>query len=118
MNNKSKGNFGEKIAQDYLKKLGFKILETNFRYSRLAEIDIIASKDKTLHFIEVKTRSSDKFGMPFEAITKTKLNSIRECAKYYLSSAKNHYKNLQIDAVGITLNQDKNPEIAFLENIC
>ena len=117
MNNKQTGDLGEKIAQDYLKKIGFDIIETNYRYSKFAEIDIIALKDGSLHFIEVKTRSSDKFGIPFEAITKSKLNSIKTCANYYLSSTKVRYKNMQIDGIGIILNKNGNPEINFLENI-
>ena len=117
MNNKIKGNLGEKIAQDFLIKNKFKILETNFRYSKLAEIDIIAQKNNTIHFIEVKTRTSNISGNPLEAITKTKLNSIYSCAKFYLSNTKNHYDNMQIDAIAIILNETQEPKIEFIENI-
>lgn len=116
MNKKEVGIFGEKLAQKYLIKNGFEIIDTNFRYSKFAEIDIIAYKKNILHFIEVKTRSSNAFGMPLEAITKTKLNSIYNCAKYYLTQSKKRYEKLQIDAISIVLNNNE-PKIEFVENI-
>ena len=117
MNNKIKGNEGEKIAQEYLQTHGFKILDTNFRFSRVSEIDIIAQKNNTLHFIEVKTRSGNFFGTPFEAITKSKLNSIYSCSKHYLSTTNIRYDGVQIDAIGVILKRDGKHEIQFLENI-
>ncbi len=116
MNNKQKGEYGEKLALDFLKKLNFKILETNFRYSKMAEIDIIALKSNVIHFIEVKTRKKDSY-TPLEAITNTKLNSIYKCANFYLSKTNASYKHIQIDAIGIILNDGYEPEINFVENI-
>ena len=52
MTNKIIGKYGEELAKDFLIKQGFKILEMNYRYSRIAEIDIIAFKKDVLHFIE------------------------------------------------------------------
>ena len=54
MTNKIIGKYGEEIAKNFLIKNGFEIIETNYRYSRIAEIDIIASKNDILHFVEVK----------------------------------------------------------------
>ena len=117
MNNKIKGKIGEELAKQYLKKLGFKILETNYHYSKISEIDIIAQKNDTLHFVEVKTRSSNTFGTPLEAITKTKLNSILTGAKYYLSNTKHRFTKKQIDAIGIILKNNSESEIQFIEDI-
>ena len=64
MTNKIIGKYGEDVAKNFLIKKGFQILETNYRYSRVAEIDIIASKKDVLHFIEVKTRTQEFFGKP------------------------------------------------------
>ena len=61
------GKFGESEAEHYLKKKRYKILEKNYR-GRLGEIDIIAEKKKEIIFVEVKTRKSDKFGKPYEAV--------------------------------------------------
>ena len=65
----SLGQLGERIAQDYLKKSGYRIVETNFKNTTgrcLGEIDIIAKKEQALFFIEVKTRrgSSSKIILP------------------------------------------------------
>lgn len=117
MTNKDTGKYGEDIACNFLIKRGFNIIERNFRYSRAAEIDIIAAKDKVLHFVEVKTRTSNAFGTPLEAISKEKLSSIFKCALFYLNKNSRAYKKFQIDAIGILLKKDNENEINFIENI-
>lgn len=117
MTNKSIGKYGEEKAQKFLIKKGYKILETNFRYSKMAEIDIIASFKNTLHFIEVKTRTQETFGTPFDAITHQKLKSIYLASRYYLSKTDRKYSKIQIDAIGILINKDGNCKIDFIENI-
>ena len=64
---KSIGDMGERRAVKFLKKKGYKILETNFK-TNFGEIDIIARKGDYICFVEVKTRSSDNFGEPREAV--------------------------------------------------
>ena len=59
MTNKIIGKVGEDIAKNFLIKKGYKILEMNYRFSRVAEIDIIATKKDILHFVEVKTRTQE-----------------------------------------------------------
>ena len=117
MTNKIIGKYGEDIAKNFLIKKGFKILETNYRYSRIAEIDIIASKKDILHFVEVKTRTQEFFGKPLEAITSNKLKQIFSCAIQYMNNSKIKYKSYQIDAIGIILDKDKTKNIEFIENI-
>ncbi len=117
MTNKQIGKQGEELAKNFLIKNGYEILETNYRYSRMAEIDIIASKKDILHFVEVKTRQSKNFGTPIEAINQSKLNNIYTCAKFYLKNSKKHYKKIQIDAIGIVLNRNQKIKIDFIENI-
>ena len=117
MNNKITGKLGEELAQNYLKNKGYKILESNYRFSKISEIDIIALKDKIIHFIEVKTRKNVNYGLPQEAITAKKLASIHTCAKYYLSQTKVQYNKIQIDAVAILIDKDNNCNITFIENI-
>lgn len=118
MTNKEIGKYGEELAKDFLIKNKFEILETNFHYSKMAEIDIIAKKNNILHFVEVKTRSSSFFGKPLEAIDRRKLSSIFSCANFYIQQHKNGYDKFQIDAIGIILNKNNPPEITFVENIC
>ena len=66
---------GEEIACHYLKELGYKIIDRNFR-ARNTEIDIVAVYKNILIFVEVKTRSSNKFGTPFEQIAYWKLKAL------------------------------------------
>ncbi len=114
-NNKTVGEKGEETACSYLKNLGWTILERNFRYSRVSEIDIIAKDNDTIVFVEVKTRTSANFGHPFEAINKNKLLNIFKAGLSYLQKTKEHYKRYRIDIISV-LGKDK-PEIEHLKNI-
>ena len=78
------GRLGENLACYYLEKQGYRILARNFRCRRYGEIDIVATKDEVLAFIEVKTRSSTLYGQPMEAVTLLKQNKIHRCAQYYM----------------------------------
>lgn len=103
MSNIKKGKQGEEIACKYLQELGYTIIERNIHFSRYCELDILAlDKKKTLIAIEVKTRSNNYCGTPFEAITKQKYNNIKTGLYTYLN---NHpeYKSFQIDAISIIL---------------
>ena len=108
------GKKGEEIVQDYLKKIGYKILETNRRFSRFCEIDIIALDKDILVFVEVKTRSSNITGMPLEAITKSKYQHIKQGLFSYIQENP-QYKKYRIDAVSIILKPKV--EIKHLKNI-
>lgn len=112
MSNKLKGKLGENIAKDFLKKKGFKILDTNFYYSRFGEIDIIASKSNVIYFVEVKYRTKDTFGMPFEAITKAKLEKITSSALFYLANCPKKYNSYRLSAISIL-----GDKIDFIESI-
>jgi len=117
MTNKIIGKYGEDIAKDFLIKNKYEILNTNYRYSRVAEIDIIASKDNILHFVEVKTRTQEIYGEPLEAVTPNKLKQIYTCAIQYMNTSKKRYKKYQIDAIGILLEGNKVKKLDFIENI-
>jgi putative endonuclease len=82
-NNKAFGAFGESIATDYLSENGYRVIERNFS-CRSGEIDIIALHGDTVAFIEVKTRSSERFGLPSEAVSTAKQRKIVKTALYYL----------------------------------
>lgn len=114
MNNISTGKKGEELAYNYLIKKGYKILETNKRFSRFCEIDIIALDQKTLVFCEVKTRRTTVCGSPLEAITKTKYQNIKKGIFYYIQENP-QYKNFRIDAISIVL--EPKLEITHLKNI-
>ena len=113
--NKEIGEKGEIIAQEYLKTQGYEIVETNKRFSKLCEIDIIAKHKDTLIFVEVKTRSSDFCGSPLEAITKSKYENIKTGLFTYIQDTKIKYKKYRIDAISIILNPSV--KIQHLKNI-
>ena len=114
MNNISVGKYGEDLARDFLLKKGFKIIETNKRFSKFCEIDIIALEKETLVFCEVKTRKTEICGSPFEAITKSKYENIKK-GIYYYRLEHPEYKKYRIDAISIVLNPKI--EIKHLKNI-
>lgn len=116
MSNKLKGKLGEELARDYLVRRGFEILDTNFRYSRYGEIDIIAYKNYAIYFIEVKYRTSNAFGTPLEAITQKKLEKIYLSAKYYITQSAKKFKSYKISAISV-LDTKNGPVVDFIENI-
>jgi putative endonuclease len=79
------GNVGEKIAEKYLLKKGAKILARNYTI-RGGEIDLIAEIGETIVFVEVKLRSSDRFGSVYEAIPRSKQRFLSRAAKIYLQT--------------------------------
>ncbi len=79
------GITGEKIAMDFLVKKNYKIIEKNYRFQK-AEIDIIAQKEDVLVCVEVKTRSSDYFGDPQDAVDKKKIKLLVKAMDYYVIS--------------------------------
>lgn len=78
------GKFGEQVALHYLEDNKYTILAKNFRMGRYGEIDIIAEKEGVLTFIEVKARTSKRYGSPAESVTFVKQQKIRRVAEYYL----------------------------------
>lgn len=114
MSNVSIGKQGEKIAVDYLLRQGYKIIETNKRFSRFCEIDIIALDKKVLVFVEVKTRNSTFCGHPLEAITKSKYSHIKQGLFLYLQKHP-EYKNFRIDAISVLLKPEF--KIQHLKNL-
>jgi len=108
---------GEDKACRYLQNQGYKIIERNFRKG-YGEIDIIAVDKEYLVFIEVKTRTSNKFGDPLESITPWKLKSLIKTAYFYRKLNSNLPDGLRIDAVSVKLSYDNNVEsIEHIKNI-
>lgn len=92
---------GEKAVRELLEKKGYQILETNYR-TRYGEIDIIAAKDKILVFVEVKTRTSTKCGLPEEAVNYSKQRKLRSLAVAFLSvPGHKHYFDFRFDVASV-----------------
>lgn len=103
---KIKGRVGELAAKKLLIKKGYEIMHQNWT-CRWGEIDIIAKKDDVLVFVEVKFRTSDKYGYGHEAITYKKKKSLSRAINFYL--AKNNLLDTgwQLDVVSITKIDEK-----------
>jgi len=113
----SLGKKGEEIAEKYLLDLGFKIIGKNFR-SRLGEIDLIGTDKDTLVFIEVKTRFSEEFGPPEEAVTPRKIKTIAKVGQYYRLLYSGLPESERIDVVAIDFNEEgKLSRVELIKNV-
>ena len=99
LKNKFTGQCGEDAATELLRKKGYKIVERNYR-NKIGEIDIIAKNKEDLVFVEVKTRRSEKFGTPAEAVTYYKKQKIVNTAKWYLSNNPTEL-NIRFDVIEV-----------------
>lgn len=105
MKRHSLGIQGEEIAARFLKKKGYKVLTRNYR-TRMGEIDIIAKKNHTLCFVEVRTRRSDRFGAAGESIDRKKRRHLEQTALHYLQSVLPWEGEIRFDVVTITFSED------------
>lgn len=105
MNKLKIGLKGEALATKFLIKKNYQIIERNFR-CKFGEIDIIAKKDNCYIFIEVKTRTSFKYGRPVEAINYRKIEHILKTVNYYLKVKKKYNYSYRIDAIEVLLTND------------
>ena len=108
---KAKGKYGEELAERFLLKQGFEILEKNYRHKR-SEIDLIGLKDnELLVFFEVKFRSSSDFGDPETFVSDTQIKKIKEAADDYIHGI-NWQKDIRFDIISI----DQNDQIEHFED--
>lgn len=116
MKRKDTGILGEKLAKDFLKRRGYRILETNYRCPE-GEIDIVAKHKGSLVFIEVRAKQSVAFGIPEESITLAKMERLRAAATRYRQTHNNLPQLWRIDVVALELNQrGKLSRIELIEN--
>lgn len=115
MNHVSFGRDGEKRAVCFLNAQGYRIIEQNYRQS-FGEIDIIAKDGKTLCFIEVKTRETDDYGHPFEAVTRPKQKVIRKVAQMYLIEHDIVDEFVRFDVVGVHFDENGEESIELLKD--
>lgn len=117
MQNKQTGDYGENIACKYLKNMGYKILERNYRI-RGGEIDIVAKDKDTLVFVEVKTRYSHEYGLPEESITPWKIKALLKTARFYIQKIGWGDREYRLDFVGVDFADSReNPKIEIIKNI-
>ena len=116
MKRRDTGILGEKLAQDFLRKQGYLILETNYRCSE-GEVDIIANHGEFLIFVEVRTKRSFQQGSPEESITPAKMERLRTVTAHYLQAHHDLPSSWRIDVVAIELDRNNKPlRIELIEN--
>lgn len=114
--NKDIGSFGEDIAANYLKNLGYTIFERNFK-CKIGEIDMIGKDNNYIAFIEVKTRYGNNYGTPGESVTYSKQLKIYKTAQFYILKNKIHKLNFRFDVVEVIIDSKKNtPSIRLIKN--
>jgi len=109
------GGNGENLAEIFLKKHGYRILDRNYR-TPFGELDIVASQDDAIAFIEVKTRRSHTCGNPLDSITWKKKLSLTKSALFYLGQTQYRFSTYRFDAVSIIMNSTDDNKIEIVKN--
>jgi putative endonuclease len=109
------GRDGELMAAEWLGRHGFELLVLNWRSGRL-EIDIIASKNNVLHFVEVKSRHGDLFGLPEDWVGKKKMRHLLKAGVAYQEKYP-LWEQVQYDILSILVDQDGKPDFFFIEDV-
>jgi putative endonuclease len=118
--NRQLGEYGERLACRFLTDIGFTIIERNWRCAR-GEIDIVATEGDCLVVCEVKTRRSEAFGAPFEAVTRSKASRLRRLAGLWLADAgpdrRGAASDLRIDVVSVLRPADGPARVEHLRGV-
>jgi putative endonuclease len=109
------GKRGELLAEKYLSERGYQILERNWRHSHY-ELDLVAVKEETLHFIEVKTRRTAIFGFPEEAVDEIKISCLVEAGDEFLYQHP-HWTKVQFDVISISIHPHNEIEYYLIEDV-
>lgn len=115
--NKEFGSVGEHIAKNLLENRGFIILDTNYQFYD-GEIDIIAKKTETIHFIEVKTRAYDWYRPLGDAVSKKQRNTLLRSAERYLFVKKIKNVYWQVDLIGLVIQNNTVKKVRYCADIC
>ncbi len=111
------GALGEQVAVEHLRGLGLQILARNWR-CRYGELDVIAADgEHTLVFVEVKTRTGDRFGGVVQAVTPQKVRRIRRLAGVWLAGQDNGWAQIRIDVIGVRVGRSRMPEVMHLQGV-
>ncbi|MGY4857184.1 YraN family protein [Cryobacterium sp. AP23] len=110
------GRRGEDCAAEYLLEAGYTLLERNWRCDQ-GEIDLIATRNGDIVFVEVKTRSGTGFGHPFEAITVAKLARLRRLAGAWCRQSGLRARRIRIDAIAVITRPGQEPQVEHLEGV-
>lgn len=112
------GALGERLAVEHLQSVGLRVLARNWR-CRYGELDVIAADDaaRVVVFVEVKTRTSDRFGGIEQAVTPQKVRRLRRLAGLWLAGQDARWCGVRIDVVGVRIGRRPIPEITHLRGV-
>jgi putative endonuclease len=111
------GALGEQLAVDHLSSLGLRIMARNWR-CRYGEIDVIAEDtDRTVVFVEVKTRTGDGFGGLAQAVPPQKVRRLRRLAGVWLAGQEQRWPAIRLDVIGVRVGRRREPEVFHLQGV-
>jgi putative endonuclease len=108
------GQQGERIAEQYLKSKGYKLVERNYRCAA-GELDLIVLDRRVVVFVEVKTRTGQGFGTPLEAVEFRKQRKMIRAAQFFMSAKGLHQRDARFDVVGVSW-IGRDPVVEHIEN--
>ncbi len=112
------GALGEQLAVQHLESLGLTVLDRNWR-CRYGELDVIAldPAGRTVVFVEVKARTSDRFGGVAYAVTPDKVRRLRRLAGLWLAAHTGSWSAVRLDVVGVRFGRTKAPELTHVQAV-
>lgn len=110
------GHLGERLAREHLERLGYRIVERNYR-TRYGELDLVVCDDEWLVFVEVKTRRAGAMESSLQAVSRDKRQRVRRMAAAYLVEATDRPRSreLRFDVVAITV--DRHSRLVELDHL-
>jgi len=109
------GILGERLAARYLERLGYEVVDRNYRFGR-REIDLIVRRGDVVAFVEVKTRSGDGYGHPLEAVTALKRREVERVAIRWQHRNGQPSQQFRFDAVGVLIRRGGAPVVEHIPN--
>nr|WP_141786576.1 YraN family protein [Ornithinicoccus hortensis] len=113
---RSVGDYGEQVACRYLEDRGYVVVDRNWRCDQ-GELDIVALHRDTLVFCEVKTRRSNRYGSPVEAVVPAKAARLRRLALQWLREHDLHRREVRIDVLGVLVQRSGAAEVEHLRGV-
>ena len=108
------GKEGERVAEQFLKRKGYVVVERNYRCHG-GELDLIVLDRRVVVFVEVKTRTGHGFGSPFEAVEARKQQRMIRAAQFFLSQKRLDQRDARFDVVGVSW-EGREPVVEHIEN--
>ncbi len=105
---------GEDAAARYLERRGYRVLHRNWRI-RMGELDLVAMKDRTLVFVEVKARASTRFAEPESSVGRRKQQRLRRLGEAYLIFERPDFEYCRFDVVSVVADM-REPRLRHIEN--